>query len=318
MEIYNITKSQIKAIAGLQALPEKGFIWIDANPDELFAVLEIIFQTTGVILNEEHILDCQNLQHPNFYEKTMLYDILIFRSLIAKRAPETMETAPITSLVLPKILITLNQGDEAIQRVKKRLQNTCKKLPVDATNLLFIILDEVVDNFLLLRTPLLDKYNDWERVLFNDSTKKIDWLKYLNFKSEVRQLRIISEEQQEVIYQWHQDNELGINEEVAIRYHDLLDHIKRIIRSATQLESELDTMTQLHYSLIGNRTNDTMRTLTVLSGIFLPLNLIAGIFGMNFVHMKVLQSEYAQDITMWGMLVLAILLLMIFRWKEWI
>jgi Mg2+ and Co2+ transporter CorA len=38
----------------------------------------------------------------------------------------------------------------------------------------------------------------------------------------------------------------------------------------------------MHFSAQGNRANDIMSTLTVLTAIFLPLNLIAGIFGMNF------------------------------------
>jgi Mg2+ and Co2+ transporter CorA len=38
----------------------------------------------------------------------------------------------------------------------------------------------------------------------------------------------------------------------------------------------------LHFSALSNRTNSIMRTLTVLTAIFLPLNLITGIFGMNF------------------------------------
>ena len=39
---------------------------------------------------------------------------------------------------------------------------------------------------------------------------------------------------------------------------------------------------QMHFSAVGQRTNDIMRTLTVLTAIFLPLNLITGVFGMNF------------------------------------
>jgi Mg2+ and Co2+ transporter CorA len=38
----------------------------------------------------------------------------------------------------------------------------------------------------------------------------------------------------------------------------------------------------MHFSALGHRTNDIMRTLTVLTAIFLPLNLITGVFGMNF------------------------------------
>lgn len=320
MLILSFSASSIQGVDEIKTLPENGFIWIDADPQELCQVLEKIHKVNGVTLNEEHIRDCQNLQHPSFYEKTMSYDILIFRSLIANLAPRSIQTTAITFLTFSKILVTFHQNDEAINRIKKKLQNIKKILPAEPTNLMFSILDEIVDNFLLLKIPLLNEYNLWEKRLFDNTTRAraINWRKYLNFKTEARKLRILGEEQLEVIYQWRQDNEVGLNEELTIRYNDLLDHIKRVIRSSTQLESELDTLTQLHYSLISNRTNDTVRTLTVLSAIFLPLNLIAGIFGMNFQHMTIFQSYYAHDITLWGMLVLAVFLLFIFKWIKWI
>ena len=47
----------------------------------------------------------------------------------------------------------------------------------------------------------------------------------------------------------------------------------------------------MHFSAQSNRTNDIMRTLTVLTAIFLPLNLVTGVFGMNFEIMPLLQRE---------------------------
>jgi Mg2+ and Co2+ transporter CorA len=46
----------------------------------------------------------------------------------------------------------------------------------------------------------------------------------------------------------------------------------------------------MHLSLQGNRTNDIMRTLTVLTAIFLPLNLVTGFFGMNFEGLPLIHS----------------------------
>ena len=49
-----------------------------------------------------------------------------------------------------------------------------------------------------------------------------------------------------------------------------------------RLEQSAEGAVQLHFSALSNRTNAIKRTLTVLTAIFLPLNLITGIFGMNF------------------------------------
>lgn len=318
METWFFTTSKIEVLEELTAPPTKGFIWIDASQEEVLQVAEKIYAITNIPINEEHIDDCQNLTHPSFYEATKAYDILVFRSLVSSCEPDLIETKPIASLIFPRIIVTFNQHDAAIDRVKKRLLGSSRRLPDGPKTLLFIILDEIVDNFLLLKTPLLEEYNYWEQQLFEGHTRNVDWLEFLNFKTSTRKLRILGEEQQDVIYQWRQDNETDSNEHLTIRYNDLRDHLKRIIRYANQLESDLDTLIQLHYSLIGNRTNEAMRVLTVLSAIFLPLNLVAGIFGMNFTHMKVLNANLGLDYTLWGMLILGIGLFVLFKWKEWI
>ena len=76
-----------------------------------------------------------------------------------------------------------------------------------------------------------------------------------------------------------------------MRSRDVLEHIERVVHHVRRLEQSAETAVQMHFSLQSNRTNDIMRTLTVLTAVFLPLNLIAGIFGMNFefipfVHLK--------------------------------
>jgi len=58
--------------------------------------------------------------------------------------------------------------------------------------------------------------------------------------------------------------------------------------------------------------------LTVVSAIFLPLTLVAGIFGMNFQYMPELGYRYGYFVALGGMLALAVVLLIIFRIKRWI
>jgi Mg2+ and Co2+ transporter CorA len=46
----------------------------------------------------------------------------------------------------------------------------------------------------------------------------------------------------------------------------------------------------MHFSAQSNRTNAIMRTLTVLTAIFLPLNFVTGFFGMNFEGLPLIHS----------------------------
>ena len=70
----------------------------------------------------------------------------------------------------------------------------------------------------------------------------------------------------------------------------MLEHIERVLAHVRRLESSAETAVQMHFSAQSNRTNDIMRALTVLTAIFLPLNLVTGFFGMNFEGLPLIHS----------------------------
>ena len=75
---------------------------------------------------------------------------------------------------------------------------------------------------------------------------------------------------------------------------------------------------QIYFSITGQRTNSIVQLLTIISVIFLPLNLIAGIFGMNFEHMPLLDHALGFWATAIGMTALGLAALLLLRLKRWI
>jgi Mg2+ and Co2+ transporter CorA len=69
----------------------------------------------------------------------------------------------------------------------------------------------------------------------------------------------------------------------------------------------------MHFNVQSNRNNDVMKTLTALTAIFLPLNLITGFFGMNFEQFGFLKSEHGLAMTE-GFMVLLALALVAYFW----
>jgi Mg2+ and Co2+ transporter CorA len=82
-----------------------------------------------------------------------------------------------------------------------------------------------------------------------------------------------------------------------------------------RLEQNAETAVQMHFSIQSHRTNDIMRVLTVLTAVFLPLNLIAGIFGMNFEFIPLVHKTDGFWIAMALMGVIAVLLVVVF-WRK--
>ncbi len=88
-------------------------------------------------------------------------------------------------------------------------------------------------------------------------------------------------------------------------------------RVTDRIEKRLDNL-RAEYSLYQQeRTNRRLAVLTVLSAIFLPLTLLAGIYGMNFQSMPELGHPYGYPIALGSMGLVAVGMLAWFRWKGW-
>jgi magnesium transporter len=70
--------------------------------------------------------------------------------------------------------------------------------------------------------------------------------------------------------------------------------------------------------MIGNKTNEIMKVLTIIATIFIPLTFIAGVYGMNFKFMPELSSPWGYPVVWVVMILIAIGLLVYFRKKKWI
>ena len=79
----------------------------------------------------------------------------------------------------------------------------------------------------------------------------------------------------------------------------------------------LEGITNLYFAMQGQRMNEIMKMLTIVSSIFIPLTFIAGIYGMNFTYIPELNSKYGYFFTLILMSLISIILILYFRKKGW-
>ena len=110
---------------------------------------------------------------------------------------------------------------------------------------------------------------------------------------------------------------VGIREEMGVYFNDLADHIEKIWQT---LEEQKEVVEGLHDStaaLVNTLTNDVVRVLTVITVIFLPLTLIASVFGMN-IPLPFAESRFGLEIVIGGMLVILVVMVIVFRKLKWL
>lgn len=81
--------------------------------------------------------------------------------------------------------------------------------------------------------------------------------------------------------------------------------------------NSLDTASNFYYTTQSNKMNEVMKTLTVISSVFLPLTFIAGIYGMNFDFMPELKFKYGYFVALATMILIVIGMLIYFKRKKW-
>jgi Mg2+ and Co2+ transporter CorA len=166
------------------------------------------------------------------------------------------------------------------------------------------LLNAMVDRYLDLRAPLTRQLDRWQRALLSSRHSFSSWEGLLDARIQLRRLEHLSEEQRDALQEFRDsllDNrysaedaeatqEASRDEVLLVRINDLMEHILRVLAHARRLEDSIESAVQIHFSAVAHRTNRTMRALTVITAVFMPLTLITGIFGMNFARMPWLQE----------------------------
>lgn len=166
----------------------------------------------------------------------------------------------------------------------------------------------------------------WQRALLNPQRPFTEWQALLDARIELRKLDHLCEEQHDAVQElrdWFVDNDHDTGNSRAqdlllVRINDVMEHIVRVLNHARRLESSVESAVQIHFSAMAHRTSEIMRTLTVITALFMPLTLITGIFGMNFADMPLLRWHAGFWIAMGLMAIVVIGLLTFFRRRRYL
>jgi magnesium transporter len=101
-------------------------------------------------------------------------------------------------------------------------------------------------------------------------------------------------------------------------FTDLRENCLSVLEEIDSNKQILDGMNNLYYAIQGQRMNEIMKLLTIISAIFIPLTFIAGIYGMNFKNIPELETQNGYFIIIGVMLLIAILSIFYFKKRGWL
>ncbi|AMP12717.1 magnesium transporter CorA family protein [Collimonas pratensis] len=247
-----------------------------------------------------------------------------------------LATQPVTFLIMDHALVTVHERySRTIDATRTRLLELCNKtektphairLPASPEDLLLRLINAMVDQYLDLRQPLTTQLDRWQRALLDPRRPFKDWMALLDARIELRKLENLCEEQHDAMQElrdYFVDIDDGIEisrakDLLLVRINDVMEHITRVLNHARRLESSIESAVQIHFSAVAHRTNEIMRTLTVITALFMPLTLITGIFGMNFEVMPLLKNALGFWLTMGSMALVIVVMLVFFQRRRYL
>lgn len=301
---------------------ETNVVWADFRGE----TEDDLIQTKDVLLNTfkfHHLTveDCLETRHQPKIEAYPDYLYFVVHGVKPEETnPSNFVTKELDGYLGRNYVVTFHRERfRSIKNVKQQLRSSPFACQRGAAYLLHQILDNLVDYYM----PLVDEFDEVidvleDEVLRMKSTNNRVLEDIMDLRRSVARLKRISTRQMEVLYRLSHGEFTQIPENVLPFFRDVHDHLLRISDLSEAYREMIAGLFEIHFAVIGNRTNEVMKTLAVVSAIILPLSLIAGIYGMNFEFMPELRSPYGYFATLGSMIILTGLLLLYFWRRGWI
>lgn len=254
------------------------------------------------------------------------YHFLVMKSLLphSQASDGELEPEQISFFLSGSYIITFQEvpGDsfEAVRDRIRKGRGLIRRGGPDY--LLYALVDALVDEFF----PVLEKYGERieeleSEVVLQPTPETIQEIHRI--KRELLLLRRTAWPEREVINALQRDDSDFIRAETQVFLRDVYDHTIQVIDMIETYRDLASGLLDVYLSSASNRLNEVMKVLTIISTIFIPLNFIAGVYGMNFnpeaspLNMPELNWFFGYPAALAVMAVVAGGLVMYFRRKGW-
>ncbi len=182
----------------------------------------------------------------------------------------------------PNYIVTHHDGPiPALERVRSTIQRDERYTRSGVDHLLYRIADEVVASYMPVVEEIDLAIDQAEDEIFDRATPQL-LARIFALKRATLHLRRIIGPQREVLNKLARDEYRMIDARDQVYFRDVYDHLVRLHDISESLRDLVSGALDTYLSVINNRMNEIMKTLTVITTVFMPISFLAGFFGMNF------------------------------------
>ena len=315
------TDSRVYANIEIQAIQAaltsgKGLLWIDiAEPDESDQrVLLDEFQFHPLVVDGVINPDVRSARVEDFGE----YIFVNARSVDYTAESEVVQTTDMGMFIGQNFVVTIHNSDmPSVEAVKQLVEIDGRPMIKGPGFFAHALFDALIQAILPTLDRMVDRADAIEEQVLTDPDQSA-LIALMSLKRSCLSLNRALAPQREVL------NRLGrrefdvIGHGVDLYFRDLADDLVRVQASNDVIRERADTSLATYLSVVGNRQNEIMKVLSIVATVFLPLGLIAGLFGMNFDNMPGIGFRWGYHIIVGISVFAAALVAWMFWIKRWV
>ena len=295
---------------------EKETVWIQVTGLKDLSV----FSKIGALFNIHTLTleDMVNSSHPPKFDDFNTYFFVIMKQLDIGSDDQEVSVRQVSLAVFDNLLISVQEIPlPCFEPVEKRLEAGKGRIRTAGAGYLgYALIDAVVDQYYDVVARMADQVESLEHEML-DAAESVHLEPLHRLKREMIFLNKQIRPLREVVSNLMKSESALIPDEALRFYADIQDHIIHLLDTITSLRELLTGMLDFYLSAQGNRMNEVMATLTIISTIFIPLSFLAGVYGMNFKFMPELEWQWGYFLLLGVMAAIGGAMVVYFKKKNW-
>lgn len=246
------------------------------------------------------------------------YIFFTLKSGLSEENTFNLKKDKITFILSENFLISFqNKSSDHFREVRDRIDNKKGRIRNKGCDyLLYRMIMAILDNYFEVLNDISNDITNIENKI-NKSPENNDLVNIEKQKRKLIELKKIVTPIRDITLHIQKIDKDIIKTENVKYFHELYDNCVNILNEIDDNKQILDGLSNLYYAIQGQKMNEIMKLLTIMSTIFIPLTFIAGIYGMNFENMPELKTKNGYYVA-WGvMLIISISLIIYFVKRGW-
>jgi magnesium transporter len=231
---------------------------------------------------------------------------------------KTLEAQEVNMFIAEKFIVSFHFDElDEINEVWTSISSLQDNTPQGPIEIGHKIIDKIVDTYFPINYEFEEQILSIENKYENRKSKQLLIKEIFLIRGKLLQFMRTVIPMKELLYRILESKRLTIQENKKAYFHDIYDHLLKL-SDMIEFNREMTSEIRDNYlSLNSYRMNNIMKTLTVITTIFMPLTFIAGVYGMNFENMPELKWHFGYFFVLAMMFVIGSSMFLWFKYKRW-